>query len=55
MQRGQLCPGCGKAPEILDKGQARQFTAQVGCVFGPIIGVMEQGVDVVEDIPFGEG
>ena len=52
---GQAFAGFGECPKIGGKGDARQFAAQVGGVFGAVAGVVQVAVDVVEDVPFGNG
>ena len=54
---GEAFTGLDEVPEMLrlDKGDAGEFAAQVGGVGVAVGGVVEQGVDVVEDVPFGEG
>ena len=37
------------------RGNAGQLTLEVGGVAGAVLGVVEQGVGVVEDISFREG
>lgn len=38
----------------LHKGDTRQFAAQIGGVGGAVGGVVQQGIDIVEDVPFGD-
>ena len=52
---GQARPGLGEAPEIRGKGDAGQFPAEVGGVFLPVGGMVQQGIDVMEDVPLGDG
>ncbi len=53
---GQAFTGVHEGPEVLrlNKGNARQFAAQVGGVGFAVGGVVQQGVNVVEDVPFGQ-
>ena len=53
---GEAFTGLDEVPEMLrlDKGDAGKFAAQVGGVGVAVGGVVEQGVDVVEDVPFGD-
>ena len=37
------------------RGNAGQLTLEVGGVAGAVLGVVEQGVGVVEDVPLGDG
>ena len=41
---------CGNAGE----GDARQFAAEVGGVTLAILGMVQDGIDVVEDVPLGD-
>ena len=52
---GQAGPGFGKAPEVRGQGDAGQFPAEVGGVFLPVGGMVQQGVDIMEDVPLGDG
>jgi hypothetical protein len=45
----------GVGGEVWREGDARQFALEVRCVAGAVLGVMEQGVGVVEDVAFGGG
>ena len=38
-----------------DERNARQFAAEVGGVALAVLGVVQDGVDVVEDVPLGDG
>ena len=38
-----------------DKRDAGEFAAEVGGVALPVLGMVQDGVDVVEDVPFGDG
>lgn len=38
-----------------DKRNARKFAAEVGGVALAVVGVVEDGVDVMEDVPLGDG
>ena len=55
VQLGQARPGFRKTPEIRGKGDAGQFPAEVGGVFLPVGGMVQEGIDVMEDVPFGDG
>ncbi len=50
---GETFTGLDEVPEMggLHEGDARQFAAQVGGVGFAVGGMVEQGVDVVEDVP----
>jgi hypothetical protein len=37
------------------EGDAGEFAAEVGGVALAVLGVVQDGVDVVEDVPFGDG
>ena len=52
---GQARPGVGEAPEIRGKGDTGQFPAEVGGVFLPVGGMVEEGIDVMKDVPLGDG
>ena len=52
---GQARPGLGEAPEIRGQGDAGQFPAEVGGVFLPVGGMVQEGIDVMEDVPLGDG
>ena len=52
---GQALPGLGEAPEIRGQGEAGQFPAEVGGVFLAVGGMVQEGIDVMEDVPFGDG
>ena len=52
---GQARPGLGKTPKIRGEGDAGQFPAEVGGVFLPVGGMVQEGVDVMEDVPLGDG
>jgi ABC-type uncharacterized transport system permease subunit len=45
----------GVAAEIGRVGDAGQLAREIGGVAGAVIGVVEQGVGVVEDVPRGDG
>ena len=51
MQLGQRAPGIGKRPKSGAKGMRGNSRLEVVRKLGAIIWVMEQGVDVVENIP----
>ena len=51
----QALAGVGEAAEVGGKWDAGQLALQVGGVAGAILGVVEQGVGVVEDVPLGDG
>ena len=55
VQLGQLAPGLDEGPELRREGDVRQVTFEVGGVGLAVGGVMQDGVDVVEDVPFGNG
>jgi hypothetical protein len=48
--RNDICQMCGA-----DEGDAREFAAEVGGVAMAVFGVVDDSVDVVEDVPFGDG
>jgi hypothetical protein len=55
MQAGQLAPGGGEGGEIRREGNARQLALEV---IGELLAVgrmVQDGVDVVEDVPLGDG
>ena len=57
VQVGQGAAGAGKGPEVgggLDAGDARQLLGEIVRVAGAIVRGVEQPVDVVEDILFGQ-
>ena len=54
MQISQLAPGLGKSAERLDIGDARQITFQVIGITRPVFGMVQQGVNVVENIPLAD-
>ena len=45
----------GRGPVVGHKGDARQFAAEVGGVALAVVGVVKDGVDVVEDVPLRDG
>ena len=52
---GQARPGVGETPEIRGQGDPGQFPAEVGGVFLPVGGMVQEGIDVMEDVPLGDG
>jgi hypothetical protein len=52
---GQPFSGGDEGMEVVNKGDAGQFAAEVGGVGFAVVGMVEEGVDVVEDVPFGDG
>jgi len=51
----QVAADAGIGSEIGREGDARQLALKVGGVAGAVFGVVEQGVDVVEDVELGDG
>ena len=51
MQLGQFLPGFRESPKVLRQRNARQFTLQVLGVFGAVLGMMQNPVNVIEDAP----
>ena len=52
---GQARAGAGEGAEVGREGDARQFALEVGLVAVAVDGVVQQAVDVVEDVPLGDG
>ena len=48
-------PALAKAREVGGEGDAGQLALEVGLVAVAVGGVMEEAVDVVEDVPLGDG
>jgi hypothetical protein len=55
MQTGQFAAGFGEGLEIGGEGYARQLTFEVDGIAFAVAGMMEQRVEVVEDVFFGNG
>ena len=51
----QLLPGGSESPEVFSEGDMGQIALEVRFVFLAIVGVMQESVGIVEDVPFGEG
>ena len=51
----ELCADAGVIGEIRSEGYAGQLALEVGGVAGAVLGVVEQGVGVVEDVALGDG
>ena len=47
--------GVGEGLEVGGEGDARKLALEIGGVAGTVFGVVEEGVDVVEDLVFGDG
>ena len=54
MKFPQLAPGLDEGPEGGRKGDARHLPLEIGREGLPVVGVMQQGVYVVEDVPLGD-
>ena len=52
---GEAGAGCGEGAEVGGEGDAGQLAFEVGLVAFAVDGVMEKAIDVVEDVPLGDG
>jgi len=52
---GQLLAGCREGGEVGGEGNAGQFAPEVGGITLAVLRVMEDRIDIVEDVPLGEG
>jgi hypothetical protein len=55
VQAGQFASGGGEGGEIGSEGDARQFAFEVVRKLLPVRRMVQDGVDVVEDVPLGDG
>ena len=55
MQFGELRARIHKCPKILGEGDMRQITLQIGGVAFAIIGVVQEPVGIVENLPLADG
>ncbi len=55
VEAGQFAPGGGEGGEIGSEGDARQLAFQVVRELLPVGRMVQDGVDVVEDVPLGDG
>jgi hypothetical protein len=54
VQVGELLAGGGERPEVRGERDAGEALLEVVGELGPIPGVVQDGVDVVEDVPLGQ-
>jgi hypothetical protein len=54
MPFGQFFPGAGKRAELGREGNPRQFVFEIVGKLFAIAWVVQQAVDVIEDVPFGD-
>src|ERR1017187_8856844 len=54
VEGGGIAAGVGEGGEIGGEGDARQFAFQIGGVTPAVLGMVEQGVEVVEDLFLGD-
>jgi hypothetical protein len=47
--------GGGEGVEVRWEGDAGEFALEVGGIAGAVLGVVEDGVGGVEDVPLGDG
>ena len=52
---GEAGTGVGEGAEVGREGDAGEFAFEIGLVAFAVGGVVQQAVDVVEDIPLGDG
>ena len=55
VEAGELLAGGGERAEVGGEGDAGELTLEIGGVAGAVLGVVEQGVDVVEGVCGGDG
>ena len=55
VELGEAGAGGGKGAEVGGEGDAGQLALEVGLVAFAVAGVVQEAVDVVEDIPLGDG
>ena len=55
MQAGQFAPGVGEGGEIGREGDARQLAFEVVGELLAVRRMVQDGVDVMEDVPLGDG
>ena len=54
MQACQFGSGFGESAKVRDKRNARQLPFQIGSILFTVLRVIQNAVDVVEDVTFGD-